>query len=118
MSRHCRECGKLMQLRHSTFAKPGGYKCINRNCPNSELFHYRNPRGKVFAAAYRAAKVKQGCQTMINHRHCPECDSQSTRQHTEFHRDMIEVVRTCDECPTQWVASYGNPVVREVQTFD
>lgn len=54
----------------------------------------------------------------MNHQHCPECDCQSTKQHVEHHRDMIEVVRSCDECPTQWVVSYGDLVMRDVQQFD
>jgi len=59
MTKHCRECGKLMQLQHSTFRRSGGYKCINRNCPNSEIFRYKNPDGEVFYAAYRAMKLKR-----------------------------------------------------------
>lgn len=58
MTKHCRECGKTMQLRHGNFRRPGGYYCINRNCPNSEMFRYKNPKGKVFSAAYKAALVR------------------------------------------------------------
>jgi len=49
-----------MQLRHGNFRRAGGYYCINRNCPESELFHYKNARVKVFSAVWRAKKVKVG----------------------------------------------------------
>jgi len=60
MTRHCRECGKTMRHKHGTFSRPGGYYCRNRNCPKSPLYRYRNPRGKVLSAAFKAAKVKAG----------------------------------------------------------
>jgi hypothetical protein len=60
MARHCKSCGKTMQLRHDTFARAGGYTCINRNCPNCPHFRYRNPEGKVLSAAFKAHKVKVG----------------------------------------------------------
>jgi len=56
---------------------------------------------------------------MTNHRKCPECGCYDTTvQHTEFHRDMVERIRTCDECPTQWTVSYADPIVREVETYE
>lgn len=58
MGKHCRNCGKLMQLRHSTVARPGGYKCINRNCPESPLFRYKTVKGDIFRAVDRGLKVK------------------------------------------------------------
>lgn len=59
MSRHCRECGKLMRLRHNTFKRSGGYKCINRNCPNSEGFRYKRPQNDLVYGAYKAALLKE-----------------------------------------------------------
>lgn len=49
-----------MQLRHDTFARAGGYTCINPLCEESPRFIYKNPRGKVFSAAFKAQKVKVG----------------------------------------------------------
>ena len=48
---------------------------------------------------------------------CPECDSRDTEVvHTDFYRDMIERVRICNDCPTQWTVSYGDPIVQDVLT--
>jgi transcriptional regulator NrdR family protein len=56
---------------------------------------------------------------MHDHKHCPECESLDTAvQHTEFFSDMVERVRTCEDCPTQWTVSYADPIVKEVQNFD
>jgi len=60
MTKHCRECGKTMRLTHGGFARAGGYKCINPNCPNCPHFRYRNPKGKLLSAAFKAHKVKAG----------------------------------------------------------
>jgi len=50
---------------------------------------------------------------------CPECDSHDTEVvHTEFYRDMIERVRICNDCPTQWTVSYADPIVQDVLTED
>lgn len=59
MGRHCRECGKLMQLRHSTFRRPGGYKCINRKCPESDIFRYKTVNGDLMISHLRALKLQQ-----------------------------------------------------------
>jgi protein-arginine kinase activator protein McsA len=56
---------------------------------------------------------------MTDHRRCPECDCFDTEVvHTEFSRGMIERVRVCEECPTQWTVSYADPMVRDVQVMD
>lgn len=58
MSKHCRECGKLMQLRHATFARSGGYKCINRNCPESPIFRYQTLKGDLILGRVKAGRLK------------------------------------------------------------
>jgi transcriptional regulator NrdR family protein len=56
---------------------------------------------------------------MDRHTACPECDSYDTEVvDTQFYRDMIERVRICNDCPTQWVVSFSDPIVQDVQTFD
>ena len=49
-----------MRHRHGTFSRPGGYYCRNRNCPESPLYLYKNPKGKVVSAVYHARLVKAG----------------------------------------------------------
>jgi len=56
---------------------------------------------------------------MNNHKHCPECDSINTEVvHTEWFSDMVERVRICNECPTEWTVSYGNPHIVDVEQYD
>jgi len=56
---------------------------------------------------------------MNDHRRCPECDSYQTEVvHTEFYEDMVERVRICNDCPTQWDVVYGMPTVENVEVFD
>ena len=55
---------------------------------------------------------------MSDHQSCPECGSYDTTvQHTDFHMDMVERVRNCNDCPTEWTVSYGDPIVKDVQTY-
>lgn len=38
---------------------------------------------------------------------CPECDSFDTeRVHTEWYSDMVEGIRICNNCPTQYTNKY------------
>lgn len=44
---------------------------------------------------------------MMEHRRCPDCDSTDTeRVHTEWHTDMLEEIRICNDCPTQFTNRY------------
>jgi len=54
----------------------------------------------------------------MNHQHCPECDGNTEVVNTEFHRDIVERVRICQECPTQYTVSYADPVVGEVMALE
>jgi hypothetical protein len=47
-----------MRFQHDTFARPGGYKCINRDCPESPLFRYKTVKGDIYRAVDRGVKVK------------------------------------------------------------
>jgi protein-arginine kinase activator protein McsA len=39
---------------------------------------------------------------------CPECDRMdSERVHTEWYTDMVEEVRICNNCPTQFTNRYS-----------
>jgi len=56
---------------------------------------------------------------MSNHKRCPECDSHDTsREWIEWHRDMVEEVRICEDCPTQWTVGYGDPHVKDVIQYE
>jgi len=57
MSRHCRECGKLMQLTHGGFARAGGYRCINRDCPESPVFRYKTLTGDLMMGNIKARRL-------------------------------------------------------------
>jgi len=62
MSRHCRECGKLMQSSHGGFTHAGGYRCINKNCPNCPDYRYEYIERELWYHAYRATKLQQWIQ--------------------------------------------------------
>lgn len=54
---------------------------------------------------------------MINLTSCPECGGNTKLQHTQnIWNDEIRHIRTCTECPTEYVVSYAKPVVEEVTT--
>jgi len=56
---------------------------------------------------------------MTDHKHCPECEHRDTEVvHTEWFSDMVERVRVCKECPTQFVVSYGMPEIVEVDQYE
>ena len=56
---------------------------------------------------------------MNDHKRCPECDALDTEVvFTDWYNDMVERTRVCNECPTQWVVSYGKPIVRDVEQYD
>lgn len=45
---------------------------------------------------------------MSNPRYCTECGSTDTeRVHTEHYRDLIEEIRICNECPTQFTNKFS-----------
>jgi protein-arginine kinase activator protein McsA len=44
---------------------------------------------------------------MMTRGECPECGSRDTeRVHTEWMSDMVEEVRVCNDCPTQYTNQY------------
>jgi hypothetical protein len=52
-------------------------------------------------------------------RRCPECEGHATeRVHTEWMGDVIEEVRICDDCPTEYTVSWGDPRLKETRTYD
>jgi transcriptional regulator NrdR family protein len=56
---------------------------------------------------------------MHSHTNCPECGHRDTEVvHTEWYADYVERVRVCNECPTQFVVSYGMPEIVEVDQYD
>ena len=56
---------------------------------------------------------------MNDHKRCPECDALDTEVvFTDWYNDMVERTRVCNECPTQWTVSYGDPIVRDVEQYD
>jgi protein-arginine kinase activator protein McsA len=49
---------------------------------------------------------------MFERKQCPECGDWNTeRVHVEWLSDVVEEVRICEDCPTQYTISYGNPYV-------
>lgn len=45
---------------------------------------------------------------------CPECDSRDTEcLHGTRLLEEYEEVWVCNDCPTEWVVSFGNPVIEE-----
>jgi hypothetical protein len=55
----------------------------------------------------------------MTHHHCPECERGCTKVvHTEFMTTLIERVRVCENCPTQYTVSYGMPEIVNVETDD
>lgn len=55
---------------------------------------------------------------MVDETDCPECGSHETDVvHREFLSDLVEVVRVCTGCPTEWTVAYGNPIVTDVHAF-
>lgn len=47
---------------------------------------------------------------------CPECDGKDTEAvHTAWMRDAVEQTRICNDCPTQYTVSMGDPVVINVE---
>lgn len=50
---------------------------------------------------------------------CPECDSIDTEiVFTEDWSDCIRRTRICNECPTEWVIDYGNPMIESTRIYD
>jgi len=50
---------------------------------------------------------------------CPNCGSHSTnKEMMKEYGGEIQVVRTCEDCPTQYTLGYGNPVVMESTTVE
>lgn len=50
---------------------------------------------------------------------CPECGGDTTHEWTEnVWNSEIRHIRTCNECPTEYVVSYADPVVEEVTTLE
>ena len=50
---------------------------------------------------------------------CPVCGSwETTREWVDHHRREIKVVRVCDDCPTQYVVTYFNPLITDTEVFD
>lgn len=55
----------------------------------------------------------------MNPRHCPECDSADThRVHVEWSPDVVEEIRVCDDCPTEYTVCWGIPWIGEVAVYD
>lgn len=49
---------------------------------------------------------------MTNPDKCPECGSHSTeRVHMSIHSVVVEEVRICNECPTQYTVKYEDPII-------
>jgi hypothetical protein len=46
---------------------------------------------------------------------CPECGGPTKLQHTRnIWNQEVRHIRTCNECPTEYVVSYGDPVIEDV----
>ena len=50
---------------------------------------------------------------------CPNCESIDTElQWTDNETDAVVHVRTCNDCPTEYTVEFGDPIYREVTTYD
>lgn len=46
---------------------------------------------------------------------CPDCGSASTEPlNTQFYHDTVERVMSCEQCHSEYVVEFGDPVVTEV----
>jgi len=56
---------------------------------------------------------------MIDPNLCPECGSNNTEQvNTDHWIEEIVITRICNECPTQYDLSYGDPYKKNVLKLD
>lgn len=59
MVRHCENCGKSKRHYRSTFSRGGGYKCINRDCPESPLFRFQTIKGDIMHGTIKAIRLRR-----------------------------------------------------------
>lgn len=54
---------------------------------------------------------------MVDRKHCPCCGSYNTKQIEvqSDYIDVIEEIRGCDECLSEYVVEFGDPRIKEIR---